>query len=294
MSTYYIYKVTNKFTGLSYVGKTENFGRRVSQHISHRFTEDSIFHNALQEFDLRAFKWEVVDITDDYADAVEKEKYYIKTFNTIVPNGYNESYNSGGAPCTRPVVCLSRDGALIKKYDYLEQVKDDGYDITSVRRNLGGNRYLTRGQLFMWLDEYEKNGPKKYERALSSSRKPIVQCSRAGGFINRFDSVTEASDATGVRRATISGNLTGKYKSAGGFIFVYESEYPIKDIDAYKKRGKGVPVEQIDVGTGCVIHTFASMKEAADSVNGDHRNIQKVADKPNRTAYGYKWKRSIR
>ena len=294
MSTYYIYKVTNKFTNLSYVGKTENFGRRISQHISHKVSEDSIFHNALQDFDLRAFKWEVIDITDDYAEAVEKEQYYIKTLNTIVPNGYNESYGNGGSPNTRPIVCLTQNGEFVKKYDYLEQVKQDGYNVSSVRRNLESNRYLSLGKLFMWLEDYEKNGAKKYERAVSSARKPVIQCSLDGEYINRFDSVVEASDETGIRRTTISGNLTGKYKTAGGFIFVYAHEFPIKDISAYKRRTKGVSVEQIDKDTGIVLRTFSSMKEASDYVGGDHRNIQKVADNPNRTAYGYKWKRSIR
>ena len=293
MSTYYIYKVTNKFTNLSYVGKTENFGRRISQHISHKVSEDSIFHNALQDFDLRAFKWEVIDITDDYADAVKKEQYYIKTLNTVVPNGYNESYGNGGSPNTKPIVCLTQDGEFVKKYDYLEQVKQDGYNVSSVRRNLESNRYLSRGKLFMWLEDYEKNGAKKYERAVSSARKPVIQCSLDGEYINRFDSVVEASDETGIRRTTISGNLTRKYKTAGGFIFVYEKDYPIKDVGSYKRNTKGVPVEQIDKETGAVLKIFSSMKDAADFVGGDHRNIQKVADNPNRTAYGYKWKRSI-
>lgn len=83
--------------------------------------------------------------------------------------------------------------------------------------------------------------------------------------------------------------LSKNYKTANGFIFVYEEDFPIKDIDVYKKSKKGKKIAQVDSETGKIINVFERISEAGEKLGVNYKSIHKVIDKPNRTAYGYKW-----
>ena len=52
--------------------------------------------------------------------------------------------------------------------------------------------------------------------------KPVLQFSLAGEFLNEYPSIKEAAVKTGIIKQNISSNLTGKYKTAGGFIWKYK------------------------------------------------------------------------
>ena len=289
MSTYYIYKVTNKKNQKSYIGRTENFGRRVSQHISHMNSEKSEFHNALKKHGLDSFVWEVIKITNNYKKSIECEKKAIELYDTIFPNGYNVTFNNGGAPIVKNIVGLTLEGEFVKKYDYLSKVIEDGFNIHSVKRSLISDTNHAKNHIFMFEDDYIKNGAKKYIVKENKQEKKIIQCDLKGNFICEHKSIAEAARVTQSSRTSIINVLKHKYKSANGYIFVYENEFPINDISLYKKRGKGVKVCQIDPKTEEVLNVFDSFTDAGKHLGVSYKNIQKVADNSNRTAYGYKW-----
>ena len=56
--------------------------------------------------------------------------------------------------------------------------------------------------------------------------KPIVQFTKEGQFVARYDSVHQASKATGVARSSISGSATGKHVCQR-FDWIYEEEVTI-------------------------------------------------------------------
>ena len=141
----------------------------------------------------------------------------------------------------------------------------------------------------MYEKDYLEHGPKKYVKPESARMKRIVQCDLNGNFIKKFKSVTEASKELGILRSRISSSLTGFSKTAGGYIFVYEEDFPIKDISKYKPIKKGRKVAQVDPETGEIIKVFDRMTDAAKELGGSHKTIHKVCDKPNYKAYGYKW-----
>ena len=60
---------------------------------------------------------------------------------------------------------------------------------------------------------------KEWKKVLS---KPILQFSPDGEFLGEYPSVKDAAEKTGVIKQNISSNLTGKYKTAGGFIWKYK------------------------------------------------------------------------
>jgi len=86
-----IYKITNKKTGLCYIGKTtQAFTLRWYQHFYQSC--GTKFHSAIKEYGLDCWTFEVIEIVGDRRTPVsiilERESFWIKHFNSI-NNGYN-------------------------------------------------------------------------------------------------------------------------------------------------------------------------------------------------------------
>ena len=85
-----IYKITNKLNNKSYIGQSNNPMERWKQHKWRALQAidkgKSAIHDALREVGIDNFSFEIIGWFKDYN---EKEKYYIKYFNSLVPNGYN-------------------------------------------------------------------------------------------------------------------------------------------------------------------------------------------------------------
>ena len=290
MRTYYIYKATNKINGKSYVGQTCDFHSRVWQHQRCYEKEDCDFHRAIKEFGFDNFSWEIIETCENEDRACELEKYYIEKFNTY-RDGYNMTKGGKGAPYhnARAVVLLTLDGQYIKRYDSAMDAEIDGFHNADVLLNCKGKRRQTKGYMFMFEDEYESNGAKAYRKPKPNGMRSIIQCDMEGNFIQKFKSLQEAARITGTNRTTISGVLSNTYKSANGYIFVYEEDFPIKDLSIYKKRKKGRKIAQVDAKSGEIIRVFDRISEAGEYLGVNYKAIHKVIDKEGRTAYGYKW-----
>lgn len=289
MRTYYIYKIQNIINGKIYIGKTCDIGARIRQHIANIGKKDSELHLAMAESGIKNFVWQIIDTCIAREDAAVLEAKYIKEFESSIPNGYNKSLSSGGCPVTKPIICLTHNGDYIKRYDYLSQTVDDGYDLSCVRACLKTRTRQTKGVIFMYEDEYMKNGTQKYHKQKSTSRKAIVQCDLSGNKIAEFESVTEASETLGIIRSRISSNLILKDKTASGYIFVYKENFPIKDMSIYKTEKKGRKVVQLDKETGELINVFDRMSDAGKWLGKSNKNIHKVINNPLKSAYGYRW-----
>ena len=291
--TYYIYKITDKTNGKIYIGCTRSIGSRIRQHFKASLKDNPVFHKAIQEHGICSFVWEILE-TVEYADeAFERERYYIDLYNTFVPNGYNAT--TGGAGMRgytgRKVVCLNLDGSYVKTYECANSTERDGYIVTDVLKCCKGIRMTAKKHMFMFEEDYIKHGAKKYEKPKNARTRRVVQCDMQGNKINEFDSVRFASESTGTSRTSLSACLVGTYKSANGYIWVYKEDYPIKDISKYKHGTKGIRVAQLDIETEEVIAVYDSITEAGNAIGRNHRNIQHILDIPDRTAYGFKWRR---
>lgn len=88
-----IYKITNSVNGKSYIGQSININKRVKEHFYKAscpkdISYFSILHEAIRKYGEEKFYIEVVEECD-YEKLDELERYYIKKFNTLTPNGYN-------------------------------------------------------------------------------------------------------------------------------------------------------------------------------------------------------------
>lgn len=91
--TSYIYKITNKQTGKSYVGKHTWKGEGVDLKY---WGSGLLIRNVISEYGLDNFEREVLEYVDNPKDTFEKESFWIKKLNTLVPNGYNLTVESLG------------------------------------------------------------------------------------------------------------------------------------------------------------------------------------------------------
>lgn len=289
MRTYYIYKATNIINGKSYIGKTNDIKSRIWQHLRRYEREDCLFHREMEKYGDDNFSWDVLETTDTEEKAVELEKKYIQEYNTIKPFGYNMNKGGVGGHNSRPVVCLEFDGTYVKRYDSAGDAKKDGFNDSDVLLCCKNKQSRCKDKMFMFEDEYLENGAKTYQKPQFGKTKSIVQCDEQGNMIAEYDSVNQASKSTGILRTRISSAISGLSKHAGGYIFVYKEEFPIKDISVYSVKKKGRKVAQVDIKTNEIIKVFDRIADAGRELNVNYKAIHKVVDKEDRTAYGYKW-----
>lgn len=288
MRTYYIYKATNRINGKSYIGQTVDYRSRVWQHQRCYEKEKCKFHDAIQGFGFDNFDWEILKTCENKKEADQSERYYIEYYNSY-RDGYNENKGGVGGHNAVPVVCLSLNGEFVKRYDSAADAEKDGFNNVNVILCCKNKLYTCKKHLFMFEEDYLKHGSKKHIKPESKCMKPVIQCDMNGNFINEFKSVQQAAIETGTRRTSISGVLTGKYKSANGFIFTYKESFPIKNLEEHRHNKKGRKVAQIDPKTGLIIKIFDRISDAGKELGVNYKAIHKVVDMPDRTAYGYKW-----
>lgn len=288
MRTYYVYKAKNKINGKIYIGQTVNFKERIWQHQRCYEKEDCKFHDAIKEFGFDNFEWEILKTFCTKKEAEESEKYFIEFYNSY-RDGYNENKGGVGGHNAKSVICLSLSGEYIKRYDSASDTQKDGFNSSNVLLCCKNRLYTCKNHMFMFEDDYLKYGSKQYKKPISKCIKSVIQCDLNGNFIKEFSSIQQASIETGVTRSTISGVLTGIYKSAGGYIFVYKDNFPIKDISKYRHNKKGIKVAQINPKTNEVVKIFDRISDAGRELGVSYKAIHKVVNKPNRTAYGYRW-----
>ncbi len=84
----YIYKITNKINGKSYIGQTTDYKRRFSEHKAKGYNneENKLLYYAFDKYGIDNFTFEVIeDKTPNYN---EREKYWIQYYDSY-ENGYN-------------------------------------------------------------------------------------------------------------------------------------------------------------------------------------------------------------
>ena len=81
-----IYKLTNRINNFGYVGMTNDFKRRMSEH--RRLKGKTRISKAILQYGWDNFKQEILEICAEEV-APERERHWIKELDTKEPNGYN-------------------------------------------------------------------------------------------------------------------------------------------------------------------------------------------------------------
>lgn len=172
----YIYKITNKINGKSYIGQTTDYQRRFREHRNKGYGEEpnKPLYNAFDKYGIDNFDFEVIeDLTENYN---EREKYWIQYYNTLLPNGYNIEpggeepplnigENSPYAEHTKQQIEEIKD--LLKNTDisFEELAKKYNYSVSSILKINNGKIWFNQNNIYPI--RVDKRNKKYYsERAL--------------------------------------------------------------------------------------------------------------------------------
>lgn len=172
----YIYKITNKINGKSYIGQTTDYQRRFREHRNKGYGEEpnKPLYNAFDKYGINNFDFEVIeDLTENYN---EREKYWIQYYNTLLPNGYNIELggeepplnigeNSPYAEHTKQQIEEIKE--LLKNTDisFEELAKKYNYSVSSILKINNGKIWFNQNNVYPL--RVDKRNKKYYsERAL--------------------------------------------------------------------------------------------------------------------------------
>ena len=115
-----IYKFTNKHNGMSYIGQSVELEQRYTHHIRF-YHKDSKIDQAINELGIENFTYEILELCDK-EELDEKEKFYIKKYNSLAPNGYNQTIGGFCQSGSCTIDSLSDDDIRLIRTYYRDQV----------------------------------------------------------------------------------------------------------------------------------------------------------------------------
>lgn len=135
----------------------------------------------------------------------------------------------------------------------------------------------------------------KYVENCKNKKRPVSQYATDGSFINRYNSVKEASIMVGVSDSNIVNVCNHKNYTAKGYVWAYEGEEPIINFQRKKnvyKEGfhpNSKPIVQYSKDMK-YINTYSSAFEAYRQTNIDSSIISKACRGIRKSAGGYIWR----
>ena len=130
----------------------------------------------------------------------------------------------------KKVYQYDKDNNYIREFENSDIAeKETGISKNSIQRVCQG-KYVTAGG-YKWsyikeekLNQIIKDNVKCYNSWSSWKNKKVYQLDKNENIIRLFDSIALAEKETGINHSSISKCCKGKMKSAGGFLWKYESD----------------------------------------------------------------------
>ena len=210
MKKYIVYQHKNKITNKSYIGITsqepEQRWKNGNGYINH-----PKFYPAIQKYGWNSFEHIILLTNLTKEQACEKEKYFIKIFNSY-NNGYNasEGGESGSNGCNKKLQNRKKISQGMKLY------LNNNPDILQKRikqiKNINQENRINKLKEY-----YNQLTPEQRKNRMKKNNKKII-CKENG---NIFNSINEAAQWCGIHNSSISHCLRGNQKTAGGYHWEY-------------------------------------------------------------------------
>lgn len=151
-------------------------------------------------------------------------------------NSYNiwHSYNIlGNTNGTEKIVCqYTKDGMLCKEWKSISEAEAElGIDGSSISEVCRKDTYRKLAGGYIWRYKGDDDVELVYTRT-----SPVIQISKYGEKLKRFDSVRDASIEIGVSEGGVSGCCLKRprgYNYAGGYLWRYEDDYDENEFGYY-------------------------------------------------------------
>ncbi len=236
--SYLVYSITNKINKKQYVGITEiGISSRFKLHIKEskkKKKRKSVIGKAINKYGIDNFVVEQIDFAKDKFELVEKERYWIKQLNTIVPYGYNLTTGGEGSKgftisdVSRKKMSLAKSG----KYDGKNNPNYGKIHSAETRQLISksqiGKKHteehkkkVSENSAKYWLGKNLTEETKSKIRNSSPLKKSIVQISLLDGTAVEWPSIKEAVRQLKYREQTIIDCCKQRKESAYGFKWVY-------------------------------------------------------------------------
>ena len=201
MVNMYIYKITNKVNGKSYIGQTrKTVEERFNQHVRDAMNGHGFYiQNAIRKYGVENFSVEVLATAEDIDELNRLEEYYIRKFNTV-DLGYNLSYGgySNTMDCKktkdhhdnimRSDDVRSRISATLKK-----RIKESGRTQEYAENLRKGFQSYKNSEKFK-QDCSKRHLTPEHFRALNDAKNKSVYCiDESGKVIAEFDRVKDGA-----------------------------------------------------------------------------------------------------
>lgn len=270
------------------------------------------FDHAINKYGWNKFAHEVVatGLTKEEAKATEKE--FIRRYQSNNPEfGFNLTRGGDTAtgaenPKSRGVVLFDiSTGERVAEYETLSEASRSigcgVYNCLWGQCKTAGKHYIARyAEDVIGVERIEVSERLKY-RGHPEKERPVYQYDMRGNFLRDYPSIEEAEKQLGLSRGVVANAVRGKSKSGGGYQWRYADNAPlyippwVPGSETRWANGSyaGKPIDQIDLKTGAVIHTFASTHEA-ERITGIRRSTICMVLRPDsgkHSAGGYGWQR---
>lgn len=296
-----IYKATNKTTKKEYIGLTKNkLSKRKADHKRKAKLGKSkmAFHDAIRKYGFEDFDLEVIDSAETLEELNEKEIFWIKKLNTLVPNGYN--LEQGGKvkvfleETLQKMKKANRDYAKVKFYSWDENGFIKEYES---KKQLAKEIGIFHGTTIDNDRGYFKNGVLYTRNKVLTEKqkqrlKKILHFSKDGTLLGSYFSTLEMEKKTKGKywNTAIGDILRGKRVYFEDLTTVIWSdrkselnlEYEKKYYQEKKVVKKTLKGERLEI--------YKTIKEAREKNNiKDRSGIGYVCIGKRKTCGGFKW-----
>lgn len=304
-----IYCWCNRVNGKRYVGQSTNLKKRYMRFVRWNSAYGNIHTNKPIDVDRQTYPdlkyWEYTIL--EYCSnehLSERELYWMDYYNTTNTEcGYNIrrlartlttnlkhriSVAQKGRPLTekhrkslgRPVRQYAKDGTFMRLWDSVEDV----------RKTLGINHIgkACKGQIqsaggFLWRYDGDNTTIGKYNP--KTNAKPILQCDKGGGVIQKWVSAREAGCILNISDAAITSVCRGQRRTYKGYVWKYENKcdrQPASKLKTYS-------VVQMDLD-GRYMDFYPTLRQAYKKTDVAITSIKRACIGMYHTAGGFKWR----
>ena len=218
-----IYKIENKINGKIYIGQTiQKLSRRISSHICPSYKNITPIDMAIRKYGIESFDVSTIDHASSMDELNEKERFWIKYYNSLSPNGYNleeggrngrksqstrkkvSAANKGRflgekSPKSKKVYKFTIDGDLVAEYGSAREAgRENKMSPSQIASSCRGEHYIGKG--FVW----------------SYSKTPNLDIPRKSAYLICFQGKTmnlkEWSEKTGIPYGTLQSRLNNGWE----------------------------------------------------------------------------------
>lgn len=320
-----VYCHTNKVNGKKYVGITsKSLNHRFGTNGAN-YTQSRYFWNAIDKYGWDNFSHELLADGLSKIEACAMEKKLIADYDLCDRSkGYNiktggvdgagmsaEGRLSNGAahsgpesPAAVPVVSFDMNGHRCMDFAYIKFAAEYyGVSQSAIHHALRGYNHTAAGYLFRYAEDVEGIEQfsdeymdahvriRHYKAGRHAKCTDIVLFDRDGKRAMEFSTMKEAAVFLGVYHGSISSVARGKNVSVKDYYVRLKSDVgdaQFIDVSGLYDNLKNIAVQQLD-DSETVIAEYASLRDAAKVVNGEHKQIKNAALKGYKY-HGFFWK----